>query len=197
MKAYFTASIYHRKDLLAEYKKIISCLKELGVEEVFSEDIVDIPLDEALNESEIERKKWHTTWSNYIQKCDFVIAEISYPSTINVGFEINNILERGKPVIGLYKQGRDPIFLSELHSKRFIKSSYTEDSLKSVLKWALEEVRVIINKRFTFIVPPDIAHFLENSYENFGVNASDLIRELLRRERRKIQRKANKKRLKK
>ncbi len=182
MKAYFTGSIYHRKNFLREYKKIIEILKKLGVSEVFSEDIIDIPLQAALHESKDEKKKWHATWSNYIQRSDFVVAEISYPSTINVGFEISSILERGKPVIGLYKKGKDPIFTNELHSRRLIKSSYTLESLEDVLKWAICEVKEIINKRFTFLLPPDINQFLENAFRRHGITASELIRDLIRKE---------------
>lgn len=182
MKVYFTASIYHRKDFLREYKKIIDTLKKLGISEVFSEDIIDISLPDALSESDSERKKWYNTWSNYIQKSDFVVAEISYPSTINVGFEINSILERGKPVVGLYRKGSDPIFTSELHSKRLIKSCYTTETLEDVLKWAIGEAREIINRRFTFILPPDINQFLDNTFHTYGITTSDLIRNLIRKE---------------
>ena len=186
MRVYFTASIYHRKELLDDYKAIISSLKKLGITKVFSEDILDIPLHDALNNSEIEREKWLTTWRKYIRDCDFAVAEISYPSTLNIGFEINNILERGKPVIGLYKEGKDPIFTSELHSRRLIKTSYTKENLKDVLAWAIEEAREIINKRFTFIVPPEIGDFLEDSYKSHGITASDLIRDLVKKEMVKL-----------
>lgn len=157
-------------------------MKTLGIDEVFSEDILDIPLEHSLDDSEIAQKKWRATWAKYIHDCDFAVAEISYPSTINVGFEIANIVARGKPVIGLYKDGKDPIFTSELHSKRLIKSSYTLDNLKDVLSWAIEEVQEIINRRFTFLIPPDVNHFLENSYKDYGITASDLIRNLIRKE---------------
>ena len=186
MRVYFTASIYHRKELLDDYKDIVSSLKKLGITKVFSEDILDIPLYDALNNSEIEREKWLTTWRKYIRDCDFAVAEISYPSTLNIGFEINNILERGKPVIGLYKEGKDPIFTSELHSRRLIKTSYTKENLKDVLAWAIEEAKEIINKRFTFIVPPEIGDFLEDSYKSHGITASDLIRDLVKKEMVKL-----------
>jgi len=186
MRVYFTASIYHRKELLDDYKAIISSLKKLGITKVFSEDILDITLHDALNNSEIEREKWLTTWRKYIRDCDFAVAEISYPSTLNIGFEINNILERGKPVIGLYKEGKDPIFTSELHSRRLIKTSYTKENLKDVLAWAIEEAKEIINKRFTFIVPPEIGDFLEDSYKSHGITASDLIRDLVKKEMVKL-----------
>ncbi len=182
MKVYFTASIFHREERRSDYKAILVTLRKLGIKDILSEDILDIPLRNALNDSEIERKKWHTTWTKYIHDADFIVAEISYPSTINIGFEINNILERGKPVIGLYKDGKDPIFISELHSRRLIKSSYTLDNLKDVLSWAIEEVQEIINRRFTFLIPPDVNHFLENSYKDHGITASDLIRNLIRKE---------------
>jgi hypothetical protein len=186
MKVYFTASIYHRGEMLEEYKAIISSLKKLGVSKIYSEDLVDIPLAEALSTSDNRRERWLATWRKYIHDCDFVVAEISYPSTVNIGFEINNILERGKPVIGLFKEGKDPIFTSELHSKRLIKSSYTKENLKEVLAWAIEEVKEIINKRFTFLVPPEISDFLEDSYKSHGITASDLIRDLVKKEMTKL-----------
>lgn len=182
MKVYFTASISHRKNLFKEYSTIISTLKELGAEEVFSEDILDINLKNSLDDSKTGLKNWHTTWVKYIQECDFAVAEISYPSTINVGFEIGNIIAHGKPVIGLYKEGKEPIFTNEPRPKRLIKSLYTLDNIKDVLSWAIEEIREIINRRFTFLVPPDINEFLENANKTHKVTASDLIRRLVRKE---------------
>ena len=187
MKAYFTASIFHREELLEDYKAIISSLKQLGVNKVFSEDTLDIPLQKALDNSEVERKKWITTWKKYIHDCDFAVAEISYPSTLNIGFEIHNIIERGKPVIGLYKEGKDPIFTSELHSRRLIRSSYTGENLKDVLSWAIGEAKEIINRRFTFLVPPEISGFLDNAYKSYGITASDIIRDLVKKEMIRLQ----------
>lgn len=182
MKAYFTASISHRQELLEEYTAIISTLKKLGVEEVFSEDILDIQLKNSLADSEKGIKEWHTTWMRYIQNCDFAVAEISYPSTINVGFEIGNIIAHGKPVIGLYKEGKEPLFSSEPRPKRLIKTSYSINNLKETLSWAIEEVKEIINRRFTLLIPPDMDQFLENFYKDYDITASDLIRSLIRKE---------------
>ena len=187
MKVYFTASISHRKELLSEYKDIISTLKKLGINEVFSEDILDIQLKTSLADSEVGLKKWHTTWIKYIHDCDFAVAEISYPSTINIGFEIGNIIAHGKPVIGLYKEGREPIFTNEPRPKRLIKTSYTTENLKETLSWAIEEAKEIINRRFTLLIPPDMDQFLEDSYKDYDITASDLIRNLIRKEMIRLQ----------
>ena len=60
----------------------------------------------------------------YIKKCDFVVAEVSFPS-INVGHEITTALAAGKPVIagneGGYKEtvinGKTGILIDDINEE--------------------------------------------------------------------------------
>lgn len=188
MKIYITAPICYRKELKPVLTEAIQFLKEEG-HELFSYDILETPLSEALSTSQKIQTSWFETWRKYISAADIAVAEISYPGTVNVGFEIASILSRGKPVIGLYRKGKDPIFLGELHSSRLVKVSYDNDvSVKEALKWALEEVKQMISRRFTFFIPPSIDNFLEELYRKKGVSKSEFIRSLISDYMRKTKR---------
>jgi hypothetical protein len=194
MVVYFSASLSYRKELSEDYKAIISTLKELGVKKVTSVDVLHAPIRKTQIEIDEGIKKWKSTWIKYIHECDFALSEISYPSTINIGFEIGDIISHGKPVLGLYKVGRKPFFTrNDNLPKKFIESSYTKENLKDVLSWGIGEIKEVINKRFTFLVPPEVSNFLDKAYEEHNISASDLIRNLIKKEMRRLGVKENQK----
>ncbi len=185
MKIYITAPIYFRKELRPVLSEIIKFLKQEG-HELLSDDILETPLAEALSASQKVQARWYETWRKYISAADIAVAEISYPGSVNVGFEIASILSRGKPVIGLYHEGKDPVFLGDLHSSRLIKISYIDaKSVKEALSWAIDEVKQMISRRFTFFIPPEIDNFLAELYRENGISKSEFIRSLIEREMNK------------
>ena len=179
MKIYITAPIYYRQELKPALLEAIRFLKKEG-HQLLSDDILETPLEEALSSSQKIQTTWFETWRKYISAADLAVAEISYLGTVNVGFEIASILSRGMPVIGLYQEGKDPVFLGELHSSRLIKVSYGKNTpIKEALAWALEEAKQMISRRFTFFIPPSIDNFLEELYRKKGISKSEFIRSLI------------------
>jgi hypothetical protein len=166
MKAYFTASISHRKESLKDYVDIIPILKKMDIKVEYFEELFNTPLEYSIEEMKSGISKWRATWTKSIQNCDFAVVEISYPSTINVEFEIGSIIKHEKPVLGLYRKEEEPISLERGGlPRKFINSSYTVDTLKDVLSWGIGEIKEIINKRFTFLIPSDMSLFLEEFYK--------------------------------
>ena len=183
MKIYFTASSKYRNKCKAVYEKIVDCLQAQGhevFEKVLSEHLPN------LSETPIHKVKgWYKEWSSYIRECDCIIVEGSYPSTINVGFEVGMILSRDKPVILLFQQGKDPVFINHLYSSRLIRSEYTDNNVKEVLIWCFKELKQVLNRRFTFFVPPEIDLFLDETSKKNNISRSEYIRTLIENEMEK------------
>lgn len=177
MKVYFTASSIQKGEYNSIYKKIVEYLKK-DKHDVY-EKILSQHLPSITQVSSNSIKEWYKEWSEYVSQCDVAIVEGSYPSSIEIGFEISNILTRGKPVILLYKSNKNPVFVNDLYSSRLIKSEYTEGNLNQVLDWCLEEVKFLSNKRFTFYITPDIDEFLESVSADKETTKSEFIRELI------------------
>jgi hypothetical protein len=190
MKAYFVASGSQKKVLFKEYATIVNTLEKLGIKVAFYKGHIDNSFDA----SDARVKKWRADWLRYMHECDFAVAEISYPSSINIGFEIGSMIAHGKPVLGLFTEGREPIFAKgDFFSKRFFASSYTTNNLNDVLTWGIEEIKNILDKRFTFLVPPEISKFLDKTYQEYNISASDFIRDLIKKEMKRLDGKENKK----
>ena len=119
---------------------------------------------------------------NNIQECDLAIIEGSCPSTIQIGLEMTMILERGKPVIFLYKEGMSPLFINAISSIKLIKSEYTESDLEDTLGWCLEELDHISNRRFTFFISQEIEEFIRKTASKNKLSKSEFIRHLIKKE---------------
>lgn len=165
MKVYFNASTKEKEEDLTVYQRIKNYLKRRN-QEVFSNP-----------SSEKEQ-------INNILQCDVAVIEGSYPSTIQVGFETAMILEKGKPVIFLYKTGMSPFFINAIHSFKLIKSEYSENNLEDTLDWCFEELEHISNRRFTFFISPDIEDFLQKIAKRNKLSKSEFIRYLIKKEMR-------------
>lgn len=107
---------------------------------------------------------------------------LSHPSCIHTGFELGMILTRGKPVILLFEEGKNPSFVDNVFTSRLIKSEYNKNNLNEVLEWCLEEARGLSNRRFTLFISPDIEKFLEEKSISDGTSKSEFIRSLIEKE---------------
>ncbi|MDO8451685.1 MAG: hypothetical protein Q7S76_02340 [bacterium] len=183
MKVYFTASIRQKNELISAYTAIVDWLQAQHYtvfEKVLSHHLIDTTAS-----STRDLDEWFTEWSSYVAECDVVVVEGSYPSTIQVGFEIGTLLAKGKPVILLYETGKNPLFIAEQFSKRLVKSEYDERSLPSVLSWCFKEIDHVANRRFTFFVSPQIDEYLARVSTENSRTRSDYIRGLIEKEMRK------------
>lgn len=177
MKIYFTATHFNANK---NSKEIISILKKENCEVYTNYFSRDSLYSHKISSHKLE--EGHKEWLVYIRDCDCVVVEGSYPSSIHVGFEIGYCLSRAKPIILLYEKDKDPFFLNNSSSPRLIKSEYTSETLQETLNWCLEEVKKMINRRFTFFVPPEIDLYLEKVARKTGVSRSEFIRNLIEKE---------------
>jgi hypothetical protein len=100
MRIYFAGAISGGRDNLIIYQHIIGRLKALG-HTVPTEHVASIHvLDE---ERSVTPRTVYERDMAWLQECDAMIAEVSTPS-LGVGFEIAHGLERGLPVLCLYRE---------------------------------------------------------------------------------------------
>src|SRR3989338_1528214 len=162
-------------------RRIVSHLERLGhtvYQRILSEHLLDVG-----NMTSREIKEWYTQWVRYVSTADLAVVEGSYPSSIHIGFEIGAIATRSKPIILLYEEGRDPVFINALHYSRLIRSGYTKETLDEALDWCLGELEHTINRRFTFYVSPEIDEYLTEIVEKDDTSRSEYIRGLIERDR--------------
>ncbi len=69
-----------------------------------------------------------------------------------------------------------------MFSSRLIRSEYDQGDLSEVLRWCLEEVEKISNRRFTFFIDPEIEAFLDKVADKGDKSRSKYIRDLIRKE---------------
>lgn len=180
MKVYFTGQLYRKKDYIGQYRAIIKSLKDLDHEVL--EYVMEYSADDVLAETSEQTQAWYKTWYRCLDEMDVCVAEISFPSTINIGFEVATILEKGKPVVAIFQKDSDPVFMSPEFSRRMIKVEYTLDNVKEVLGWALEEAEQWLHRRFTFFISSEIDSFLDKVSQDDGISRSEFIRGLIESE---------------
>ena len=159
MKAYFTASVVGKNQLLPNYQKIIDLLTAKSIE-VQSEHIMTASETSIRLKTKPERLAYIKTLENRIASCDFMVAETTFPS-ISVGYEISLALHRGKPVLIVYSDGEPPTLIAIHHEDKVVCELYSFDTLPAIIDDFINFVRGGSDIRFTFFITPTIAAYLE------------------------------------
>jgi hypothetical protein len=149
MRIYFVAAIAQRVEFGEFYHRIVAHL-ETQEYQVQPGQILDgtITRSSLNTQPPAQRRAYYKQVLAWIRSAHLVVAEASFPSTINVGHEITLSLERHKPTIVLYKQGHSSIFLDGLHSDRLFLVEYTDDNLEEALSAALAKAMAITDSRY-------------------------------------------------
>jgi len=159
MKVVFIASQAQTKDLGDYYKQMNDALVSHGLE-VFSGHLFT-----HVNDSDLAGKKqiesWYKEVIQHVRAADAIFVEISYPSTVNVGHILTYALDAGKPVVALYKTGREPFFLRGKIDDKLVLLEYTDKDIKQVVANALDYVSSAQDVRFNFFISPEIGRFLD------------------------------------
>jgi 2'-deoxynucleoside 5'-phosphate N-hydrolase len=159
MKIYFTASLTGKNLYEENYKKIIKILEDMDIK-VVSDHVLTEEKGGVSAKSHEEIISFYKKISNWISQSDIVVAEVTYPST-NVGHEITLALEKGKPVIFLYIEGKEPKLLNALDSEKSQLIPYKPKDLKTILKTSIEEAQDQMDVRFNFFISPKIGAYLD------------------------------------
>ena len=119
-KIMFSCSMRGGRQMLSEYKKIAQVLSLAGFDFVTMHQIDDqaFEKEESLTSQEIYLRD-----VNFIQKSDFIIAEITVPS-LGVGAEIVIARSVGKPVLCIYREDAKSVSEFILGMEGVVSKSY-------------------------------------------------------------------------
>lgn len=184
MKIYFTAAIYQTEELGHIYNKIVKTLEDQG-NVVQHDHITKNTIDFIKSRTEEERIKHYRQVLRWITQSDIVVVEGSFPSTLNIGHEISLALEKGKPVIVLYKQGRNSFFLHGLNSDKLFLMEYTDDTLEQIVKDSIDYAKDQSDTRFNFFISPSLSHYLDWISSTKKIPRSVYLRQLIEEDREK------------
>lgn len=184
MKAYFTAALRGKANLLENYREIVKVLKSEGYK-VFDQHIMAEGIENrVVEQSDEERKKVYAQLVKQLKESDVVVAEISTPS-VSVGHEISFALEMGKVVIVLHTEGNSSILLEGSDDKKLKMTEYNVSNLPRVLAKALDEARKEADVRFNFFVSPKILQYLDWVAQKRMIPRSVFLRDLIEHEMKK------------
>lgn len=178
MNIYFTAAISLKDKYGDYYLKIVDLLISNG-HKVVHEHITKVSMKNISDSSIEERNSYYKKVQRWISEADLVVAELSFPSTLNIGYEISAAIERGKTVIGLYLKDCSSAFFQGISSDKFIYEEYTEKTLEYVLKNALELAQDTADVRFNFIISPSLLEYLDWIAKNKKLPRSVYLRRLI------------------
>lgn len=180
MTAYFTASIVGKKYHLAFYLKIIEYIKTHGIE-VISDHIIKTNEPDIHLQSKEQRLKFHDQLERWINGCDFMVVEASFPS-ISVGYEISLAIHRDKPILILYNEGEPPSLFAYHHHEKLVAEKYTEATLGDIIDEFINYARSENDHRFTFFITPQIAAYLEEISRKEKLPKSVYLRKLIEKD---------------
>jgi len=159
MKVVFIASQAQSVELAGYYKQINDALESKEMT-VFSGHLFTNENDSDLvDKKQIEA--WYKEVIQHVRAADTIFVEISYPSTVNVGHILTYALDTGKPVVALYRSGREPFFLRGRVDDKLVLLEYSDKDINEVVSNALEYVSSAQDVRFNFFISPEIGRFLD------------------------------------
>ena len=160
MKIYFSAAISQQDKFGHIYQAIIKTLQDLG-HQVQHQHITNTTMDLIRSESEDDKVAYYKSVIKWIVAADVVVMEASFPSTPNIGHEITLALEKGKPTVVLYQEGRDSLFLDGLMSDKLLLVEYTTDNLAETVRESVEFAKNQADTRFNFFISSRHQHYLD------------------------------------
>lgn len=178
MNIYFTASVSQKDQYGKYYSRIITLLESQGHKVIHSHITDHTPA--GINAVDAEgRIKYYKQVLKWMSESDVVLAEISYPSTLNIGHEVTLALEKGKPVIGMYLTGHGSVFFEGIKSDKFVYEEYSSTTLEKVLSDALSFASDSADTRFNFLIPSRLLDYLDWVAKNQNTPRSVYLRNLI------------------
>ena len=177
MKIYFTASVFAKEKLLNQYQEIINLLQKKG-HKVAADHILQATESSIRLRSNKERLTFHEKIEKYIEGCDFLVAETSYPST-SIGYEIALGIRLGKHVLVLYSGREEPLLLGQHPNEKLIAQKYTSRDMNHILDEFIQYVQGKHDLRFTFFISSRIVNYLDKISRKYKIPKAAYIRQLI------------------
>lgn len=183
MKIYFTAAVSAKSEYGIFYERIVKKLRGLG-HDVYADHILGATLTDILGKSGVVHKEYYNKMLGRIRQSDLVVAEVSFPSTVNVGHELTIALEKGKPVIAMHLKGKKPVLFWGLESDSFYVAEYDTKDLEEVIASAMEKLKNEVDTRFNFFINRRVAAYLDWIAAKKRIPRAVYLRQLIRQEMR-------------
>lgn len=119
-----------------------------------------------------------------IDRADFIVAEISYPSS-GVGFQIAYALTKKKKILALYKDelnGNVSKFLKSISQRLIMIKKYDESRLLDILDSYFSLTKPFKLYKFNFIISEKIKDYLDWKAKDKRESLSEHLRVLIERE---------------
>ena len=188
MKVYYIAAIYAAEKYKTSYEGLNKVLQKHDPALV-NENFFGLSLEKLKNPRTGDSREQHyKKVLASIKKADLIVAEVSYPSSINVGHEITLALEFEKPVLALYSEGNSPMFLEGYQSDKFILAPYSLtkiSDLDRIINSSIKKLMKAIDIRFNFFVSPKISTYLDWVSKEKRIPRSVYLRKLIEEDMRK------------
>jgi hypothetical protein len=139
-------------------------------------------LEDALNKTDEQRIKYYKQVLAWIASSDVVVLEVSFPSTLHIGHEITLALDKGKPVVALYKKGFEPSFFLGLEHEKLLWVEYTDADLEKSLTDSLDFALQQSDVRFNFFISSQIGIYLDWISKNKRIPRAVYLRKLIEEE---------------
>lgn len=178
MKIHFCAAISQKDKYGDIYERVVKILEKAG-NQVQHEQITKTTLDMLDKQSDEATVEYYKKLLKWITKSDLVVAEASFPSTMNVGHEISLGLEKGKVVVVLYEKGHTPVLFYGMNSDKLMLVEYTRDNLEEVLLDAVAFARENTDARFNFFIAPRHIAYLDWVAKTRRIPRSVYLRQLI------------------
>ncbi|MBW7944782.1 hypothetical protein H3C70_05295 [Patescibacteria group bacterium] len=182
MLIYFFATTSQSQTYQQSYMDIIHTIEKLG-HKVLYEPMEEDTRQQQQHMTAEERQSFYRRFMQQINKCDMVVAEVSYPSSINIGYRISIALEKNKPVLALHAKDKASPFLDGNTSERFLYEEYTPATLRKTIERALNFAEQHTDARFNFFISPRHINFLDFISRKRKIPKSVYLRELIERDR--------------
>jgi putative NADPH-quinone reductase len=181
MNIYFIASRTQLSIYGENYTQIVKSLEKLG-HKVDSSYIQSASNPDATSSDLTAEYK---EFNRKIGEADLVVAELSFPSSVNIGYRVSLALEKKRHIIGLYLQGKHVPFFETIDSEKFIYEEYSIKSLENTLKQAIDLAMEKSDVRFNFILPPSLIEYLDFISTSERIPRSVYLRKLIEKDREK------------
>jgi hypothetical protein len=179
MCVYFTASIIGKRKYLDNYQSIIRILASKHYT-VISDHIIKTSESQIRLETIEQRLNFHKKLDQWLQNCDFVVAEVSFPS-ISVGYEISIAKQNRKPVLLLYNTDTPPSLFFRYTGENIICEKYTSGTLKEIIEEFISYAGGASDTRYAFFITSKIASYLEKVSKKQKIPKSVYLRHLIER----------------
>jgi len=182
MLIYFFATTSQTQTYQQNYMDIIHTIEKLG-HKVIYEPMEEDSRQQQQSMTPAERQVFYRRFVQQVNKCDMVIAEVSYPSSINIGYRISIAIEKNKPVLALHAKDKASPFLDGNTADRFLYEEYSPTTIRKTIERAINFAEQHTDARFNFFISPRHINFLDFISRKRKIPKSVYLRELIERDK--------------